>query len=215
MDNPSPSRLQRIPEILRWRGLATFLVLGVREILRPVVYWYVYHIFVTDLAGRPAPDPQSEGNIESKVYTSDSPSFRQGVVDAAALGEIGTDEVERRLKRGHALAIAYSNGEPAGYGWLAFASGTKEAVRHGNFVHPRWRGKRIQIVVNSAVNEYARQHGVSTTLGSISALNTQSLSLAKHHQNSPAMKVALVHVRPLKWKICRAWGAPCESRFIA
>ena len=48
------------------------------------------------------------------------------------------------------------------------------------------------------MNEYAREHGVSVTLGSISAMNAQSLSLAKHYNRPTAMKVTLIHVRPFQ-----------------
>ena len=90
----------------------------------------------------------------------------------------------------------------------------REAVRYGNFVRPNWRGRGIQSFVNAAVNEYARDLGIARTLGSISTLNTQSMSLAKHYRTATTMKVVLVHIRGLNWTIHRASGAPFESRFI-
>jgi L-amino acid N-acyltransferase YncA len=147
--------------------------------------------------------------------------------EVAAMDEISREEAETRLNRG-ALAIAYAAAEPTGYGWLSFASGAVElafgvkwivrlgeAVRYGNFVHPKWRGRGIQSSINTAVNEYARERGVSVTLASISTLNTQSLSLAKHYNRATVMKVTLIHLRPFNWKICLASQAPFESRFIA
>ena len=217
---------RRSGEILRWRGFWIFLVLGVRTILRPIVYWHVYRIFVTDIA-KQVPEPYPKEKIETKMYTRDCGCVERVVTEVAALGEITREEAETRLKRGDAVAVAYAGGEPAGYGWLSFASGVVElafgvtwivrpgeAVRHGNFVHPKWRGRGIQSSINTAVNEHALGRGVSVTLASISTMNTQSMSLAKHYKRATAMKVTLIYVRPLKWRICRASGAPFESRFV-
>ena len=91
------------------------------------------------------------------------------LAEVAAMGEISREEAEKRLQRGDALAMAYASAEPAGYGWISFSSGVVEldfgvtwivhpceAVRYGNFVHPKWRGRGIQSAINTAVNEYAR-----------------------------------------------------------
>jgi L-amino acid N-acyltransferase YncA len=144
----------------------------------------------------------------------------------AAMGELTPQEIDIRLNRGDALAIACSSGEPVGYGWLSFSSravelafgvtwiiGSHEAVRYGNFVPPNWRGRGIQSFVNTAVNAYAHDLGITRTLASISTLNTQSMSLAKHYGTARTMKVILLHIRGLNWTIHRTSGAPFESRF--
>jgi GNAT superfamily N-acetyltransferase len=216
MDSRPSSLWRRIGEILRWRGFGILFLLGVRNILRPIVYWHVYRIFATDIATQ-VPEPYAK--IETKIYTRDygcpklDPNLNidKALTEVAGLGEISREEAQKRLQRGDALAMAYASAEPAGYRWISFASRLVElafgvtwilrpgeAVRYGNFVHPRWRGRGIQSSINTAVNEYARGRGVSVTLGSISA-----------------MKVTLIHVRPFNWRICRASGAPFESRFTA
>jgi hypothetical protein len=114
-----------------------------------------------------------------------------------------------------------------GYGWLSLSTGVvelafgitwimrpHEAVRYGNFVLPNWRGRGIQSFVNAAVNAYARDLGIARTIASISTLNTQSMSLAKHYRTATTMKLVLVHIRGLNWTIHRASGAPFESRLI-
>jgi GNAT superfamily N-acetyltransferase len=227
MDTRPSSLWRRIGETLRWRGFAVLFLLGVRNILSPIVYWHVYRIFATDIAAQ-VPEPYAKEKIETKIYTRDCGYLDQALTQVAALGEISREEAQKRLLHGDVLAMAYASAEPAGYGWISFASGVVEldfgvtwivrpgeAVRYGNFVHPQWRGRGIQSSINTAVNEYALQHGVSVTLGSISAMNAQSLSLAKHYNRPTAMKVTLIHVRPFNWRICRASGAPFESRFNA
>lgn len=227
MDTRPSSLRRRIGETLRWRGFVVLFLLGVRNILRPIVYWHVYRIFATDIAAQ-VPEPYAKEKIETKIHTCDCGYLDQALTQVAGLGEISREEAHKRLLRGDVLAMAYASAEPAGYGWISFASGVveldfgvtwivrpREAVRYGNFVHPNWRGRGIQSSINTAVNEYALQHGVSVTLGSISAMNAQSLSLAKHYNRPTAMKVTLIHVRPFNWRICRASGAPFESRFNA
>lgn len=229
MDTQSPTLSHRISEILRWRGLWVLLLLGVRNILRPVIYWHVYRIFATDITTQ-VPEPYAKEKIETKVYARDGGcvDLDKALAEVAAMREIPRQEAEKRLQRGDALAMAYASAEPAGYGWIAFASGVvelafgvnwivrpREAVRYGNFVHPKWRGRGIQSSINTAVNEYARGRGVTVTFGSISVMNHQSLSLAKHYNRPVAMTVTLIRVRPFNWRICRASGAPFASRFVA
>jgi L-amino acid N-acyltransferase YncA len=231
MDTRPTSPWRRTAEILRWRGLWILLLLGVRNILRPLVYWHVYRIFATDIATQ-VPEPYAKEKIETKIYVRDggcpNENIGTALAEVAAMGEISRQEAEKRLERGDALAMAYASAEPAGYGWISFASSAVEldfgvtwivrpgeAVRYGNFVHPRLRGRGIQSSINTAVNEYALARGVSVTLGSISIMNAPSLSLAKHYNRATVMKVTLIHVRPFNWRICRASGAPFASRFLA
>ena len=230
MAEPPPGQWRRISEILRWRGPFILFLLAVRELLRPVVYWHMFYVFERDVARQPLPEPYSKGekqneNMEVRVYTRER-DVDQAKTAVAAMGELGREEIDTRLNRGDAVAIACATGEPAGYGWLSVSSGVvelafgitwivraHEAVRYGNFVLPNWRGRGIQSFVNAAVNEYARDLGIARTLGSISTLNTQSMSLAKHYRTATTMKVVLVHIRGLNWTIHRASGAPFESRF--
>ena len=225
MTERPPGKWQRVSEILRWRGPFLFLVLAVREFLRPVVYWHVFYIFVTDVAQQPLPEAYSQEITEARLYTRQLNSAK-AKTEVAALGELDPDEISRRLDRGDALAIVYLAGEPAGYGWLSFSSGfvelafgitwlvqPHEAVKYGNFVHPKWRGRGIQSSVNAAVNAYARDIGICRTLASISILNTQSMSLARHYRKASTMKVTLVQFRAIHWTFSRASGSPFESRF--
>jgi hypothetical protein len=68
MDSRPSSIWRRIGEILRWRGFGILFLLGVRNILRPIVYWHVYRIFATDIATQ-VPEPYAKEKIETKIYT--------------------------------------------------------------------------------------------------------------------------------------------------
>lgn len=225
MGERRPGRYRRASEILRWRGPLLFCLLAVREFLRPVLYWHVFYIFDTDVAHLALPEPYSEIKLDVRVYTRESDT-EKAKAELVAMKELQADEIAIRLKRGDAVAIAYATGEPAGYGWLSFSSGVvelafgfkwivrpDEAVKYGNFVLPKWRGRGIQSSVNAAVNAYARDLGLARTLSSISTLNTQSMSLARHYSKARTMKVVLVHIPALNLTISRASGSPFDSKF--
>lgn len=223
-DRPS-GQWRRVREILRWRGPFLFFLLAVREFLRLVVYWHVFYIFETDVAQEPLPESYAKDRLDVRVYTREL-EVEVAKAEVAALGELDSEKIASRLTRGDAVAIAYAAGEPIGYGWLSFSTDTVElafgvkwivrpgeAVKYGNFVPPRRRGRGIQSAVNAAVNAYARDLGLARTLSSISTVNSQSMSLAKHYGKASTMKVVLVRVPALGWTMRRASGAPFESRF--
>jgi hypothetical protein len=67
--------------------------------------------------------------------------------------------------------------------------------------------------MNRALNEYARDRGLARTLASISAVNPQSLNLAKRARNPPLMTIILVHIRGVNWTYIKTIDAPFSSRF--
>jgi hypothetical protein len=82
-------------------------------------------------------------------------------------------------------------------------------------VLPKWRGHGIFSVLNVALNTYAREHGVLRSVGSISVLNTQSLSSAKRLGKKKIMTVILLRVRGVGWTFQTAIGPPLHTRFAA
>ena len=70
MDSRPSNLWRRTGEVLRWRGFWVLLLLGARNILRPIVYWHVYRIFATDIAAQ-VPEPYAKEKIETKIYTRD------------------------------------------------------------------------------------------------------------------------------------------------
>ena len=215
-----------IVEALRWRGPFIFLLVGLREICRPLVYWYVFHIFEVDLDRQSIPQPYADAKIEVKIYPGQG-DLESAKAEINSMGQLETAEVNLRLDRGDKVAIAYINGEPSGYGWLCFASGAlelafgvvwtvgpHEAIRYDHFVLPKWRGRRISSCLHSAIVACARDNGILRTFASISSVNKQSMSIANHYRRTPIMKMTLAHIRGLNWLFRRASGAPFESRFI-
>ncbi len=223
MFNPIPPKWRRALEILRWRGPAYFLLLALREVLRPVVYWYAWNIYLTDLE-QPLVAPYAKGKFDVRIFAADrdrETARRQ----LASLGEPLPVNFDARVNRGDALAIVHCGAEPVAFGWMTFTSGMEmaygltwilqpnEGTQYGSFVLPKWRGQGIFSVLNVALNTYAREHGIVRSVGSISVLNRQSLSMAKRLGKKKLMTVILVRVRGLNWTFQKAIGAPLRSRF--
>jgi GNAT superfamily N-acetyltransferase len=210
-------------EALRWRGARYVLILGFREILRPVMYWHVWYIFERDLR-QPLPEPDAKGKFESRVYSGKNALENAGLLNSCLAEYIPADSAAR-LERGDALAVAYSGSEPVGASWMCFSGGAElafgatwkiqpgEGVQYDAFVHPKWRGYGIQTILNVALYRYARDHGMHRSMGSISVFNPQSLALTKRRKTNKSMTVFLLRVRGINWVIARASGQPFESRF--
>ena len=223
MEKSLSQKLRELPSVLRWRGPFRLLLLVAREVLSPLVYWHVFHIFETDLR-LPLPESYARERFEVRVY-SGSEDLEAHQAELASMGELQPSEIATRFRRGDVAIVAYEGSKPVGYVWLIFSSGVElafrlhwilnshEALRHGSYVLPDWRGRGIHSFLNHAVNHYARQHGIIRTLASISVLNTQSLSLANHFQKAPTMTLIVLRVRGVNWTYRRAIGAPLKSRF--
>jgi GNAT superfamily N-acetyltransferase len=217
MSNPG------IKESFRWRGPWILFLLSLRELFKPLFYWYAWHIYETDLV-HAFPQPYSRSAAGVVIYNSqaDLSSIQPAL---AAMGELSAPEIEARFVRGDALACAYLSGEPAGYMWLAFAGGMElafdtfwilrpgEALRYGAFVLPRFRGHGLYSVLNTALNKHALAHGITSTLGSVSILNPQSLSLPKHYQRRIAITLFVARTRPFSYTFRKSFRAPLKSRF--
>lgn len=223
MKHSLAQQLRTVRDVLRWRGPVRFLLLVVREVLRPFMYWYVYDIFDRDLR-QPIPESYARGEFEIRIYKG-SEDLERHESELASMGELPPVEIKTRFGRGDIVAVAYDGQKAAGYLWLTFSSGMElglgtswivhshEAVRYGMFVLPQWRGRGISSFLNHAVNVYGREHGIIRTLASISVLNNSSLSLPKHFGKAPSMKLIIFRVRGVSWTYRKAIGAPFDSRF--
>ena len=141
------------------------------------------------------------------------------------LGELQEEHISDRCRRGDIVAVAYAENEPVGYSWMTFDSGlelmfgtkwivrSNEAVFYGSYVVPKWRGNGVHSWLDLEMNSYARQRGIARTFGSISVLNSASLSLARKQAKPAIMRLVLIRVRGLGWTYRRAIGAPLTSHF--
>jgi GNAT superfamily N-acetyltransferase len=224
MPNKLSIRWQTAREALRWRGLLFSSLLGAREILRPIMYWHAWHVFHTDLR-RPLPEPYAKEEVMVKVFTR-TENTEDIAAQISSIGNIPLANVNSRFDRGDAVAVAYVKREFTGFMWMTFADGMDlafgvrwivhphEALRYGSFVVPRWRGLGIHSSMNRALNGYARDRGLTRTLGAISAVNPQSLNLAKHARNHKVMTLLLIHIQGINRTYCKTTGAPFDSRFV-
>lgn len=215
--------LRRFHEAVRWRSPLILLILAAREILRPLMYWYVWHIFEVDLT-RPVRQPYSKEEVDVRVYAREESAAIQTQI--AEMGEIDAAEVRRRFARGDLVAIGFIQQQPVGYIWMAVSSGPElafgtywiarpgEAVKYGSFVVPAFRGKAIHSCVNYAASAHLRSLGAVRVFSCISVLNAQSLSLTKHNHVPVAMTVAIIRVRKLNWTFRKSFRAPLASRFF-
>jgi GNAT superfamily N-acetyltransferase len=187
------------------------------------MYWFIFDIFETDLR-LPIPEPYSAERLDVRVYEG-SKDVKNILEDLAAMDDLLPADIELRLQRGDAVAIAYAADKAVGCMWLTFSTGIElgfgtswvirpaEALRYGAFVRPEWRGRAVHSLLNNALNRYARDRGILRTLGGVSVLNSQSRSLAKHYRKLRAMRVIVLKIRGVKWIYRKAIGAPLESRF--
>jgi GNAT superfamily N-acetyltransferase len=222
MTNQRSTSWRTVREGVRWRGLFFSSLLATREILRPLLYWHAWHIFQSDLL-RPLAEPYAKEQVEVRVFAGIE-TLEEATAIISSMG-IAPEEIRLRINRGDAAAVAYVEREPAGYMWITFSTGMElafgvswilhpgEALRYGAFVRPSRRGLGILSSMNRAVNEHARQRGFTRTLGGISALNPQSLNLAKHARNPKIMSIFLLHIRGVNWTFTRTSGAMLDSRF--
>ena len=223
MINPIPRGWRRAMEILRWRGPGHFSLLVLREVLRPLIYWYAWNIYLTDLQ-EPLAQPYAKGKFNVRIFAGDS-DCEIAREQLASLGEPLPTNFAQRINRGDALAVIYSGPEPVALGWMTFSSGMElaygttwilhpgEGTQYGSFVLPKWRGQGIFSLLNVALNTYAREHGILRSVGSISVLNSQSLSMAKRLGKKKIMTVMLAPVRGIGWTFRKAIGAPLHTRF--
>ena len=218
-----PRSWHRSLEILRWRGPGHFFLLALRELLRPVMYWYAWNIYETDLLS-PLTEAYPKEKFDIRIFTGeqDREIAREQLL---LLGEPLPVNFNERIHRGDALAIVSKGGEVAGCSWMTYASGMElaygttwilqpnEGTQYGAFVSRKFRGRGIFSVMNVALNTHARERGVVRSIGSISVLNSQSLSMARKLGKKKIMTVILVRVRGVGWIFRGAVGAPLHSRF--
>jgi len=216
------AQLRKAPEELRWRGLLGFAALAVREILSPLLYWHVLHVFEKRV--EPPPRAWTSG-FDVKFYSGASHLERLSR-EIPSLGEISAAVVASRLAGGDAVAVAYASGDPVGYSWMTFETGLEiafdtawalgpgEAIFHGSFTHPAWRGRGVQIQLDAALMRLAYELGVSNVFTTISAFNTPSLRAFEKTSQRKRMTLIVAHVRGVNWVYRKTLGAPFESRFM-
>ncbi|HXJ16523.1 MAG TPA: hypothetical protein VNM68_04925 [Candidatus Polarisedimenticolia bacterium] len=215
--------MRLLPETLRWRGPLILSLMMLREALSFLLYWHVFHIFQTDIQQAPA-RTQADKEFDVKMYAGGA-DLERVIAEVASMGQMAAAEIESRFDRGQAVAVAYARNEAVGYSWISFSGdcelvwGTRcivrpdEAVFHGSFTRPQWRGLGVHGSLDAKMSSYARRQGRFRIFGWVSVLNKPSLSLVKRLRKRKIMTLILVHIRGTNWVYRKAIGAALESHF--
>jgi len=152
------------------------------------MYWYAWNIYLTDLE-QPLTAPYAKGKFDVRIFSGEQ-DRETARTQLASVGAPLPDNFDARLNRGDALAIIYRGGEPVAFGWMTFTGGMEmayglkwilhanEGTQYGSFVLPKWRAQASLACECGAEHLCARAWWVRS-VGSISVLNSQSLSMAK------------------------------------
>jgi GNAT superfamily N-acetyltransferase len=223
-DSRVPRGWDRAREIYRFRGPGRFLLLAMREILRPVLYWHAYYIIDNEILPT-LPPPKSQRGFETVVYHGDGDVAEATHQLAGMEEELTPAEIATRLRRGDAVAVPQAEGLAMGCLWMTCRSGLPlvfgtrwlvhpdEAVLYDTFVRPQWRGRGLHACMDIALNNWAYPRGIKRAYASISALNNQSLGITRLRGKSRVMTLVLVKLRGIAhvWK--RTSGAPYAEFF--
>jgi GNAT superfamily N-acetyltransferase len=214
----------RAREIYRFRGPWRFLLLSLREVLRPLMYWHAYYIIDNEILPT-LPAPKAQGHFQTLVYNGEGDIAEATYKLAGLEEELTPQEIAHRLRRGDAVAVPQAEGKALGCLWMTFRSGLPlvfgarwvvrphEAVLYDTFVAPSCRGRGLHACMDIALNNWAYARGVKRAYASISALNNQSLGITKLPGKARVMTLLLVKFTGISrtWK--RASGMAFEELF--
>src|ERR1700737_5621476 len=102
MTSPVPRAWHRALEILRWRGPGHFFLLALRELLRPVLYWYAWNIYLTDLQV-PLTEPYAKRKFDVRIFAGDE-DREMAREELASPGKPFPENFARRGNRAGGLA---------------------------------------------------------------------------------------------------------------
>lgn len=217
------SRWSRAAEILRWRGPWRFLVLALREAIKPLVYWHAYYIIDNEILP-PFPVPAARENFKTTVFAGEADLCRAEKA-LAGMKEFSSAELSMRLKRGDAVAVALEGEQAVGHIWMTFRSGLElafdtcwvvrpnEGVIYDTLVLPEYRGRGLHPCMDVALNNWAYPRGIRRAFASISAVNNQSLGITRLAGKAKVMTLFLVRIRGISHTWVRATGLPFNSCF--
>ncbi len=219
----SASPFTQLAEMWRWRGPVRCAGLAARFLMRPFVDWYIFHIHETSIDPATLKEPAVDAPIVVRLHSLES-GVARAEADLQPILAFQPVDVAFRMSAGDSVAIAYHGETVVGCSWfttrdlplmwgLDFAVRSDEAVCFGSFVLPEWRGKRIHVLLEQAINAHLYRQGIVRTCGSMSALNPQTLSLAKRTHKRKRMTLFLVHLKGLNWHFHYAQGDKLEQRF--
>jgi len=91
---------------VRWRNPGLLLLLIIREMFRPFIYWYLFDVFERDLR-RSMPQPYSKEKLDVRIYEGTN-DLQKAIEELASLDDLCAADIEARLGRGDVVAVAYA-----------------------------------------------------------------------------------------------------------
>ena len=199
-------KVKQFLQMLAIEDFRTVFNYAVQRLTTPL--FNVHYIFENDLTrayelndpGRPLPQ-----GFAIRIFRGEN---EIGPI-AGKLRRAGTTSavLTERTKRGDLVAIAFDEeDEVAAYTWATFTDawmkeiratmllGRDETFGTDTFVLPRWRGKKLQYILEAWKFRHLLEHGYRRSLNSVNALNTRSL---KTQASERKRKVATVFSVPM------------------
>lgn len=217
-------KLDQAYAAIRWRGLHRVALIAAQDVLRPLVEWQVFKILENDVASDAAQTDPFSAKFAVKIFwLDDHPEIVEA--ELAPILRLEPTDVRGRLREGDAVAVSYAGDQVIGCAWASFRRKVPlpmdtvwriqpgQAVLYNSFVLPEWRGKRVHRSLDVALNAFMLRHGIHTTIGSMSTLNPQTLSLAKRNGKRFVMTLFLLRIPALDWTWRYATGRPWHMHF--
>ena len=199
-------KIRQFLQMLAIEDFPTVFNYTVQRLTTPL--FNVHYIFENDLtrahelndSGRPLPQGFAIRIFRGENEISPiADKLRRAGTTSALLTE--------RTKRSDLVAIAFDEeDEVAAYTWTTFTDAWMKEIRAtlllggdetfgmDTFVLPRWRGKRLQYILEAWKFQHLLEHGYRRSLNSVNALNTRSL---RTQASERKRKVATVFSVPM------------------
>ena len=203
-------------------GVTGLVGAPLRSVLAPLYHAESVVFFVTDTDTLPPPRLSQDFSV--RVFRGSTQS-RDARVALTRLEVLSPVEIDRRLARGHSVAVAFLDGRPVGYAWAAFDDSPVPELRslvriaddeflsYDAFVLPEMRGRRVMHAVDNAQIELARSLGRRRQILYVRTGNRASLRSVAAAGKQRAFSVRRILARPLRIDRLTVGDAAGPNRF--
>lgn len=208
--------LPKAAAAVRRDGVGRSALRVVRALARPIVRHDQVVLFEADTTTGPHDD---EGRDVRIAVFAGAESSRAARLELCRLGMTSPEEVDRRLRCGDSVAIAFQQDEPVGFAWCAFRSLPIDevgidllveddvAIGYDGYVVSAKRGDRLIARMDRAQRSLARERGRARHVVYASAGNRASIRSLDSMGRARVMTVSRLEVPPLRWRRCWTSGS--------